>query len=147
MKTTNFRFFTHLFFALVLCTSSYAQSTANNAEWQLIHEESGVNFFGKEVYCSNPAEAQPSYFAFLKIENTTNESVVLNYSLGLEFVEGCSGCDDNSEFTVRIEVPAQTTVEADCSFSKPALSRIIRNLNLPGGWEYQSMKIANLIID
>lgn len=132
---------------IVILNSATSWGQATSEEWRLIHEENGVKFFGKEIYCSNFSEEKPSYYAFLKIENSNAQSVHLNYSLGLQFTEGCSGCNDNSEFTAVIDIPAGSTVEADCSFSQPALSRIIRNLNLVGGWEYHSMRIVNLIID
>lgn|SRR3989338_1100142 len=145
MKTSKLRYSTLILFAFLFSSMSYGQ--VNSEEWKIIHEENGVKFFGKEIYCTNDSEEKPSFYAFLKIENTNSQEVRLIYTLAMEFEEGCSGCDLDSEFGTTITIPAQGTVEADCSLSQPSLYRIIRNLNLPGGWEYQSMKIVNLIID
>jgi len=145
MKTSKLWYSTLLLLTVLVSSLSFGQGSGE--EWKMIHEENGVQFFGKEIYCTNQVEVKPSFYAFLKIENTTSQEVRLIYTLAMEFEEGCSGCDLDSEFGTTISIPAQSVVEADCSLSQPSLFRIIRNLNLPGGWEYQSMKIANLIID
>lgn len=134
-------------FLLTLFVSSASFGQGNTSEWKLIHELNGVKFFGQEIYCTHEGDAKPCVYAFLKIVNSNSEDVRLNYSLGLDFEEECSGCDVDSEFGTTITVPAQGAVEADCALSQPSLFRIIRNLNIPGGWEYKSMKIANLLID
>lgn len=134
-------------FLLSVFVSSVSFGQGSTSDWKLIHEENGVKFFGQEIYCTNKVEEKPSFYAFLKIENTNSQDVRLNYSLGLDFEEECNGCDLDSEFGTTITIPAQSVVEADCSLSQPSLFRIIRNLNIPGGWEYKSMKIANLTID
>lgn len=148
MKTTKFLCFVAL--SLIISTGSLgvAQTeVSTNNEWTLLHLEDGISFYGKEQVCSNPTEKLPSNYAFIKIVNANDRDVKLNYTIGLQFEEGCSGCDDNSEFTTVVTVPASSTIEGSCTLTNPALYRIIRNNNLPGGWEFQSMKIVNLLID
>ena len=148
MKTTTIL----CFFALALIISTGSLSLAQtevsaNSEWTLIHEVDGISFYGKEQLCSNPTEKLPTNYAFIKIVNANDRNVNLNYAIGLQFEEGCSGCDFDSEFSTLISVPASSSIEGNCSLENPALQRIIRNNNLPGGWEFQSMKIVNLLID
>lgn len=132
-----------LFCLSLLTTNVLAQS--NN--WNLLHEEKGVQIFGMDTYCSNDVETKPNHFAFLKIVNSNNENVKLNFGFALEFEEGCSGCDQDSEFFIAMDVPANSTLEGSCADQSGKLARMIRNANLPGGWSYQSMKITYPIID
>jgi hypothetical protein len=87
---------------------------------------------------------KPLYYSFLKIENTTNEKVFLVFNYGLQFEEGCSGCDDYSEYHVEIAIEPNQTLEGDCTFSNGQLTRLIVNPNLSGGWKFKEEKITNI---
>lgn len=143
MKTKNTAH-TLLIFCLSLLTSTaFGQSN----EWKLLHEEQGVRFYGMDTYCQNGSEPVAHHYAHLKIENTTSQDLKLNFGFALQFTEGCSGCDQDSEYLVRLDLPANSSTEGTCEEPNGKLTRIIRNMNLVGGWKFQSMKIAFPIID
>lgn len=127
--------------------SAFGQSNVNG-EWQVIKSQDGINFLGKTIECESTIQGQlPSSYAVLKIENTTASAKKVYYSFGLEFVEGCSGCDQDSEFSYVLELNPNQTIEGSCSNEDAHVYRIIKNYNLAGGWEYQSIAITNLIIE
>lgn len=127
--------------------SAYGQSNGNN-EWQLVKSQNGVNFYGMTIECETGVQGEkPSLYAVLKIENTSASAKKVYYSFGLEFTEGCSGCDQDSEFSHVLELNANQTIEGSCANDDAHVYRIIKNYNLPGGWEFQSFAITNLIID
>lgn len=143
MRTNHLTHTLLLFCLSLLTTSAFGQSNS----WQLLHEEEGVQFYGMDTYCSNDAEPKANHFALLKIVNNNAQSVKVNFGFAIQYAEDCSGCDQDSEFFTALEVPANTTLEGSCNDQTGKLSRIIRNLNIPGGWTYQSTKIVYPLID
>ncbi len=131
-----------LFVTISLGSMAFGQTS----DWKLIHSENGVNIFALESECSIKADWKPANYAFLKIENTTNSDKTLSYNFGLQYEEECSGCDGMYEWYFTLDVPANTTLEGDCTHEK-GLTRIISNPNLPGGYTFESIKIANTEID
>lgn len=137
-----------LFFVFACATLAQAQTdNQSNTDWNLLMEKDGVQFYGREEYCLNEGDAKACHYAFIKMVNTTEVEKKVIYHIGLQYEEGCSGCDDDSEFSAQVVVPAQGEIAADCSFSNSGLWRIIRNPNLVGGWTFQSMRIVNPQID
>jgi hypothetical protein len=128
----------------MLASISFGQSD----KWTLLHEEQGIQFYGIETYCKGEDDGlKPSFFSHLRIVNANAREVKLIFGYAMEFEEGCSGCDQDSEFMVSVSVPANSTIEGSCGDQTGPLTRIIRNANLPGGWTYRSTKIVFPIID
>ena len=147
MKTTNLLRTSALLFSLFLSSLSFAQATNNSDNWELLLEDNGVTMYGKKAECQMEGSDLPGVYAFLKVTNDNPTARNINFSFGLQFEEGCSGCNDGSEFTYLVNVPANSSVEGDCGLQTEGLSRIIDNPNLAGGWNYQSIKIFNVLID
>lgn len=141
-------------FIILLLTStfSFGQGAGSNSftlsdDWQLLQKKEGLNFSVKRETCEVFAGAKPLVYTFMKIENNTSQKKQVVFNFGLEFKEGCSGCELGREFTVSMEIPANTTLEGDCSFVRAELTRLIYNPNLAGGWEFIAPTIKNLSID
>ncbi len=130
---------------LFISILSYGQTTQTlNTDWSQIITKDGVVFSTKRNTCEMVGNKKPLYYSFLKIENTTNEKLFLVFNYGLQFEEGCSGCDDYSEHHVEIAIEPNQTLEGDCTFSNGQLTRLIVNPNLSGGWKFKEEKITNI---
>jgi hypothetical protein len=135
-----------IFFFVILSASLYGQNTNQSVEWNKIEERSGVIFSVHREECSIAEGQKPLHYTFLKIENTTSESKNLRFNFGLQYAEGCSGCDEFEENLVLMTIPANTTLIGDCSFENVKLSRLIYNPNLAGGWKFEKEVITNLTV-
>ena len=136
-------------FSLLFSIFSFSQEqlklkTSDN--WTLIKEIKGVNFYNRLSECSTIEGQKPLVFSFLKIENTTNDLVSLNFDFALAFKEGCDGCIPNPECAVSISIPANSSKEAICDINYQPLSRLVANPNLLGGWSFEKTIIKNLQI-
>lgn len=148
MKTiTLIRTSLAVLFASVSCLAS-AQTTSSTSDWTLLHEKDGIQIYSREESCSISDQYQkPCDYAFLKIVNTTPTEKFVYYNFGLLYTEECNGCQDDTEFSYGVSVPANDSLEGDCSFGRKELSRIIRNPNLEGGWNFEQVNITNPQID
>ena len=117
-----------------------------STDWVQYTEQEGILFYLKRDNCEMVGSTKPLYYSFLKIENTTNEKVYISFNYGLQYEEGCSGCDDYSEHHVEMSIEPNQTLEGDCTFSNGKLTRLIVNPNLSGGWKFKEEKITNINI-
>lgn len=132
-------------FGLQAQTIMKANDLSNN--WKLITEKDNVQFFVKKQECAIEGATLPFIYSFLKIVNTSDSPKTVNYNFAHYFEEGCDGCDIESEKSYTIEIPAKTTLEEDCSFTKRGLSGFIQNPNFAGGWKFEGIEIKYLKID
>ncbi len=137
-----------LFCSLMLLSFvSFGQTTnLPNTDWTKFIEQKGIVFSTKRNSCEMVGNNKALYYSFLKIENTTNEKVYISFNYGLQYEEGCSGCDDYSEHHVEMAIEPNQTIEGDCTFSDGKLTRLIVNPNLSGGWKFKEEKITNINI-
>ncbi len=126
---------------------SQASSDKPSNKWEVIYQQDGIVISTRMDNCRIGKAKFPSQYVFLKIENNNEESKTVNYDFGLQYYEGCSGCQEESEFHYAISITGNSFLEADCNFENYGLSRIVSNPNLDGGWKYESLKITNVQID
>lgn len=117
------------------------------SDWKLINQSNDVNFYVKRVECAIDGLAKPLVFAFMKVENLSGSDKALTYNFGLQYAEGCSGCEEGYEFYYTLNLPANTTLEGDCSFGTKELTRLIYNPNLAGGWKFEQPLIKNVTVE
>lgn len=130
---------------MLLSMLSFGQiNQTPNTDWSQIINKEGVIFSTKRNSCEMVGNSKQLYYSFLKIENTTSEKVFVAFNYGLQFEEGCSGCDDYSEHHVEIAIEPNQTLEGDCTFTNGQLTRLIVNPNLSGGWKFKEEKITNI---
>lgn len=102
---------------LLLATTAMAQNNADPKEWQLLQETSGV----KVYYLKGTCFGQNA--AFLKIENTLDHAVSVVVKPGE--MNGLTVISNTEPEP--IHVAAKSSVEGDCSTSKPMSLNVILN--------------------
>jgi hypothetical protein len=137
-----------LFYSMMfLSTVSFGQTTYTpNTDWTQIAEMDGLVFSTKRINCEMVGNSKPLYYSVMKIENNTSEKLYINFNYGLQYEEGCSGCEDFSEHHVEFSIEPNSTIEGDCTFENGTLTRLIVNPNLSGGWKFKDEKITNITI-
>lgn len=116
-------------------------------EWQNLETKEGINFQVRKDEYSVIEGQKPLIYTFLKLTNETTEDKMVHFNFGLQFKEGCSGCENGYEYTVDIVIPAMTQIEGDCDFKNQLLTRLIVNPNLQGGWAFENIILTNLTIE
>jgi len=147
MKAKTFIIFVTLLVSTIFSNSSFAQTNEAMKDWEIIHQESGITLYAKKENCKIGNSKLPNVYAFVKIVNDNTVDKTVNFTFGLQYEEECNGCSAGSEFSIKQIVPSNSSIEADCSFENSDLSRIISNPNLKGGWNFQAIKITNILID
>jgi hypothetical protein len=134
-------------FALLISMQSFSQGKLKTSQdWSLLKEQNGVKIFSRLSECDMIEGQKKLVYSFLKIENTTNQALSISFDHVLAFKEGCDGCVPNPECAALINVPANSSLEADCNINGHVLSRIVANPNLLGGWSFEKTLIKNLQI-
>jgi hypothetical protein len=137
-------------FSLLLTTFSFAQNVEKfnlTSDWQLLQKSGEVNFYVKRMECAIDGFKLPLIYTFMKIENISNESKSILFNFGLQYTEGCNGCEAGKEHAAFINIPANSTLEGDCTFKENQLTQLIKNPNLSGGWNFERPVITNLIVE
>lgn len=136
-----------LFLLISVSLSAQTNGRSDNASsWEPLHSSNEVTISGRLDECVMTKGQLPVTYAFLQISNTSSESRTVTFSFGLQYVEGCSSCGENSEFVTEITIPANSTIEGNCQFKRPELNRPVSNPNLEGGWEFEAINISNVSI-
>lgn len=135
-----------IFYSILLSSSLFGQNKSQETDWRVIKEDDGIIFYAQRQECAIIEGQKPLHYTFLKIENTTPETKNLRFSFGLQYTEGCSGCDEFEENLIELSVPANTILTGDCTFELVKLSRLIYNPNLAGGWKFEKEVITNLSV-
>jgi len=128
---------------------SAQEATAEQLEqgWQLLSQKDGVNLYAKKEACKVDPFKQNLIYVMIKVENTTQSEVSVNYGLSLNYDVGCYGCDGQNEANRTIAVPAGATLEGDCNFDLNELTYLISNPNHVDIREFEGVKLITLNID
>lgn len=96
--------------------------------------------------CDVESGKQAYQFAFLKLQNLTNATVRVGFNIVVQYEEGCSGCNGNDESLYYLSLSPNQVYEANCGADDK--SKIyLRNPNFPGAWNFQQLRIENLIVE
>ncbi len=96
--------------------------------------------------CDVEPGKQAYQFAFLKIENLTNTTLHVGFNIVTQFAEGCSGCNANDESLYYLSLIPNQVYTADCGTDDK--SKIyLRNPNFAGAWNFQELRIENLVVE
>lgn len=128
---------------------SAQEATAEQMDngWQLLTQKDGVNVYAKKEACKVDPFEKNLIYAMIKVENTTNSKVSVNFGLALNYDVGCYGCNGQNEANRIIDVPAASTVEGDCNFEKNELTYLISNPNHGDVRVFEGVKLITLNID
>lgn len=110
---------------LGLCGILNAQSIEYTTEWKLFKEEQGIKFYYKYADCdfTDKLDAQ---WVLLKIENTTNKTLLIEWNLYNYFNGVCGLCknDPNNEAHKEIKLAPNSSIEGECVSHCPKSLRI-----------------------
>jgi hypothetical protein len=119
-----------LFSALFLGNMTFAQESMRAEEigndWTSYAIVDGLKVSLKKELCDVGAPDKFTY-GMVRLENTTNEDITLEYYFELEYENGCVACGEVREYVQLVTVPAGTTLEGDASFERPELTFLMNN--------------------
>ncbi|MEJ6777473.1 MAG: hypothetical protein QNK85_09165 [Crocinitomicaceae bacterium] len=140
-----------LLFVIFASVSAYSQSNlaANELtqEWSLVNNESGVNIYARQDFCKVGPQVKLLTYIFYKIENTNSIAKNIYFVGGLKYYQECIGCNGEEESRKAINVPANSSIECDCTFTNGILSSLITNPNYPDTRRFESVHILDIKID
>ena len=126
-----------LVFAIFASISTFAQSEVAAAdltqEWSLINQKEGINIYVRTETCKMGPIKKPLVYAFFKFENTTKETLDINFQAAVKYDSGCIGCQvGDVETTHLISIQGNSAKEGDCNFKEANLSSFINDPALTG---------------
>lgn len=96
--------------------------------------------------CDVETGKQAYQFAFLKIENLTNANLHAGFNIVVQYDEGCAGCNGSDESLYYLSLTPNQVFTADCGTDEK--SKIyLRNPNFSGAWNFQELRIENLVVE
>ena len=120
-------------------------ATNLTSEWKVLKESNGLTFYVQKMACSQMYSKKDLIYVALKVENNTDQAIQIDYNFSLIYDETCSGCEVDGENRHSLTIPANSSIEGDCSNQGIGLDRIIENPNLATkGWELKGIDIKNI---
>jgi hypothetical protein len=101
-------------FLFTMSGLAYGQNVATDT-WTLLHEKQGINIYYRYADCDLRDELDQQLL-FLKIENTTNQIVNVDWVWEIWLNNKCHTCqpDENGEFRRTVKVEANKSIEPSC---------------------------------
>ena len=121
-------------------------STAFSQEEQQLITTPQVKISYVRGDCDVETGKQAYQFAFLKIENLTTNALHVGFNIVTQFAEGCSGCNGSDETLYYVSLSPNQVYAASCS-SDDKTKVYLRNPNFSGAWNFQELRIENLIVE
>ena len=112
----------------------------------LLTEEIKIDI--RKESCKIEHVSKPFDYAFLRVENSGQSELVVSFQLAVKYSDGtCAGCDTSVETVRTIIIPANSTLESDCSFKNGQLSYLLKSPFInASGVGIESLEITNLQI-
>ena len=135
---------------LTLTSSLFAQEKdmVRADAWTELTSQDGISIEYQFVDCDLERNIKHEW-VLLRVTNTTSVAKEVSYDFHLWYNDKCTTCDKEDEYHQTITVPANGSLEGQCSFSDDrALHIISRMLNVPGSKdELTRFELANLTIN
>jgi hypothetical protein len=129
-----------LVLSLLFCSAAYSQE-----EHTLITTpELRISYV--DGSCEIESGKLPYQFAFLKIENLTNVNLHVGFNIVVQFEEGCAGCNGNDESLYYLSLSSNQVHTATCA-TDDKTKIYLRNPNYSGAWNFQELRIENLVVE
>lgn len=96
--------------------------------------------------CDVETGKQAYQFAFLKIENLTNASLHAGFNIVVQYDEGCAGCNGSDESLYYVSLSPNQVYTASCG-TDDKTKVYLRNPNFSGAWNFQELRIENLVVE
>ena len=85
-------------------------------------------------------------YAFVKITNSTNSVLTVQYTPVLKNSNECSGCEDSTENSVSITIMPGETIEGGCHSIYGSLGILLHNSAQPFNTVFETLTINNIKI-
>ncbi|PLW94992.1 MAG: hypothetical protein C0592_01140 [Marinilabiliales bacterium] len=95
-------------------------------QWEFMYEIDGVNFYYKATECHDESQGYHREYVLLKLENTNDYSVVVDYDVEMYFHNECFNCGDklNSEHHRTAYIEGNSTIEGTCTIGEDKTLKI-----------------------
>ena len=123
-----------------------AKASSITDQWTLVHSQNGINFYAQTSVCTLYEGVKPFDYVFLKVENTTNETVTISFELGTILNGECFGCGSN-EAIASLTLAPNAATENNCSTATQGMHGLIQNrmsktVNRFDGIQINTIKIS-----
>lgn len=125
--------------ALFLSLTTFGQTP----EWNLYAEKDGVQFYVKNVDCVSPEKGTAKQYIFIKLINSNEFSVDVNFHKSVSYGSVAS---ISKESSTRVSLDAGKEVYPDCDSSKD-LKVFVKMLDLEGVRSLQSFELKNITVE
>lgn len=140
MKRDLFKWTKSIAACVLFCSTAFSQE-----EHQLITTPQ-VKISYVRGDCDVETGKQAYQFAFLKIENLTNANLHAGFNIVVQYDEGCAGCNGSDESLYYVSLSPNQVYMASCG-SDDKTKVYLRNPNFSGAWNFQELRIENLIVE
>ncbi len=127
-----FSLFILVSFAFVGTSYSQEVEFKRSGNWEFLYEIDGVNFYYNVSACNDEANGFFREHVLLKLENTNDKAVVVEWDVEMYYHGECFNCGEKmtAEHHRMIEIAANSTVEGRCfTYGDKTLSIFSRFLN------------------
>ncbi|MCL3781545.1 hypothetical protein EMN47_14230 [Prolixibacteraceae bacterium JC049] len=119
MKFKNFIAILFILFSFTLYGQEKVEipiTHKNNVEWKKFFENEKLTLSVKYADCSDQENGIYQDFYLIRIENKTNQKLLVNWHYDLYYDGKCTSCNDkDNEFLFRHELKAKEIIEPSCS--------------------------------
>lgn len=117
-------------------------------DWSTLHQAEEIKIDIRKESCQIEHVNKPFDYAFLRVENSGQSELSISFQLTVKYSDGtCAGCDTSIETVRTVIVPANSTIESDCSFKNGQLSYLLKSPFInASGVDIESLEITNLQI-
>ena len=132
---------------MLISSFSFSQGKMNkdqlNESWQLLQESQGVKVFAKKQNHAIAPNQLPLEYILLKIENTSEQEMNVQFQLASIYTEGCVGCDFVPETSFKKTLEKGQSIVGSCETSQPGMQVLVNNPNLKKGWDFQLIELKS----
>ncbi len=111
--------------------SSFSQSKIDSENltenWSSLYSQDGLEISCRKTKCKLDGVEKEFTYGFLQVKNTSSEDKQIQFSIVLDYTDGCTGCDNPNEDVRTILVKANSSITTDCTFNNSTLSFLINN--------------------
>lgn len=129
-----------LLFGFITTTSFSAISQKSETP---LENQANFSISFEKGECTVSPDLMPFQFAFLKVENKTDDELNLRFNIEVHFQEGCSGCNHSDESYYEIKLKPKEIYQSSCEVNDK--SKIyLKNPNFSGAWNFEEIKLKNI---
>lgn len=111
-----------------MCFGLSLQAQTANDDWKLVHSEGGIEFYKQLTNCDLPNEGQYANYYILKIVNTLEKPIQVQWKNNIFYDGICTNCTENYLPQFQL-IEAKSSIQGDCSSYANQYLRIFDSWN------------------